>query len=68
MECSVCYEHTQDKLICGHILCDTCHKSWLKNHDTCPCCRISLQSYVNTPVVNELYFLSGGRITSLIKH
>lgn len=67
MECSVCYEFTQEKIACGHSLCNLCHKNWLKNHETCPCCRKTIASYANNPLIRELYFLTGGKLQSIIK-
>ena len=40
MECSVCWNTTEDKLTpCSHPLCNSCAERWLPKSITCPICR-----------------------------
>jgi len=42
-ECDICYlNKTNNKLNCNHNFCSGCIGEWLKNHNTCPMCRSSI--------------------------
>jgi len=43
--CPICYEDMTDiehlsETGCNHVFCDNCIKMWLKQHNTCPFCRM----------------------------
>lgn len=39
-ECPVCYEvKPEDRLSCGHSICEDCSAEWFKCNFTCPMCR-----------------------------
>lgn len=45
-QCPVCMDDIKDKgtkLPCGHIFDKNCATTWLKQHDSCPVCRKSIQ-------------------------
>lgn len=48
-DCHICLEQIQEprKLICEHIYCDKCIKTWLSKHKTCPICRKDLEKYAD---------------------
>ena len=46
-ECSVCYDNTKHKTICGHYLCVICYETMLlKKSFTCPLCRDDMREYI----------------------
>ena len=42
--CTICLEEVTNKPYeCGHVYHDKCIKTWLKEHNTCPNCRINIE-------------------------
>ena len=43
--CTICFERQNDTSLnsCIHSFCQICIKQWLKNSDTCPSCRSTVQ-------------------------
>ncbi len=37
-----CLESRENSTPCGHVFHTGCLLGWLKNHNTCPCCRVPL--------------------------
>jgi superfamily II DNA or RNA helicase len=44
--CSICMELITNPILieCTHIFCGSCLMTWLKNNNTCPCCRSAINS------------------------
>jgi hypothetical protein len=47
-ECPICMCEIKNKITtkCGHSFCETCIKTWCKNHSTCPLCRGDIQNEI----------------------
>lgn len=42
--CTICLEEVTNKPYeCGHVYHDKCIKKWLKEHNTCPNCRVNIE-------------------------
>ena len=59
--CPICYDEMKDvenisETECKHVFCDNCINMWLKQHNTCPFCRMVIIE--NKLVINENDILS----------
>tara|TARA_Y100001933_G_C18746327_1_gene458008 strand:- start:97 stop:351 length:255 start_codon:yes stop_codon:yes gene_type:complete len=66
MYCPICFEDKQNtqKLDCEHTFCKKCIDTWLKGHNTCPCCREN--TYINgEPVGINTQFIGSGPLSSI---
>ena len=66
--CAVCYERCENdekhKTECGHVFHLGCLMPWIKNNNTCPCCRDELYKKTNNLSIEEIQNISTGVISS----
>ena len=75
--CCICMDDLQNPVLtaCGHILCSSCLKEWLKNHTTCPICKKNLEgkeafliNSTNKEEINPLISKYGSKLGKLISY
>lgn len=49
-ECTICFERTCDLMVssCKHFFCRICILKWMTNHDSCPTCRSTVDSFIES--------------------
>jgi len=58
-DCNICLEkvgtngNKSCELPCGHAFDKVCLSTWLKDHDSCPCCRVKLDQERERPPNNR---------------
>jgi hypothetical protein len=52
-----CLESRENSTPCGHVFHTGCLLGWLKNHNTCPCCRESLYDKPDVPEIVDMQSL-----------
>ena len=65
--CPICYDEKVDELrqpLCGHTFCTVCLKLWLSNKNTCPMCRVKIDTQKNELYIKDNELLSN-KINSL---
>ncbi len=67
MNCTICQEHSDDKIIetdCGHLFHVRCILNWVVRNDTCPLCRsdnpCGIRTYSYTFYYYKMYGLIDG--------
>lgn len=55
-DCPICWDKmdTGRKLPCGHLFHNFCLRSWLEQDTSCPTCRKSLKTQIDTPRENRI--------------
>ena len=65
--CAVCQEACENsdkhKTACGHVFHLGCLMPWLKNNNTCPCCREELYTKTDSLSIEEIQNISTGVIS-----
>lgn len=68
--CPILYERMVDpqRTRCGHIICRSCISKWLRDHDTCPCCRQQVRHQDLTPVGGQRTENTGSNHSAATDH
>lgn len=68
IDCSICYETTNNKgsvrTICNHVFCKKCFQKWTRTHDSCPLCRTQVKPRPSYPF--ETFFMNETDISTFM--